>query len=69
MGPTFRRAMVEAQSDRWALEARLEDTPRWRVRERAEVRRDLAASRRHEQQALYMLGGDVSWPLEYWPGR
>ena len=66
MAPEFVRAMVEARSNTWSLEAELQDTPWWRIRRRATICRQLAHSRRHEQQAMHMLGADVSWPFEYW---
>ena len=59
--------MLRAKSEVWSLETTLSQTSPWRFRRRAELRRGLARSRRREDQAQYLLGGDVAWPYESWP--
>ena len=66
--PDLARRVVKSRSARDILESSLRRTPPWRYRRRAELRRALEVSHRRERQALHLLGADVAWPYEYWPG-
>ncbi len=66
--PEIAQDLLRAKSASWSLETNLRDTPRWRYRRRAELRCALERSRRRERQALHLLGADVGWSYEYWPG-
>ncbi len=66
--PEVAQDLLRAKSATWSLETNLRQTPRWRYRRRADLLGALEGSRRRERQALHLLGADVAWPYEYWPG-